>query len=95
MDSGNRHAYVGQVLRRIGVPALSAGMLLLCGGVAMAAYVPHGTYAETCRNIHVEGPYLRAVCTRLDGGWNVTQIFVPHCGRSNISNQNGHLTCGE
>ncbi len=62
---------------------------------AFASYVPHGSYAETCRQIHTEGPDLVALCARVDGSWNYTRIFMPRCDGNNVSNQNGHLTCGE
>jgi hypothetical protein len=62
---------------------------------AIASFVPHGTYAQTCRHIHVDGPYLEASCARADGSWRWTRIFVPRCGGIEISNQNGHLACGE
>lgn len=62
---------------------------------AVASVVPHGTYAQTCRHIHVDGPYLQADCARADGSWRWTRIFAPRCGGVEISNQNGRLTCGE
>jgi len=62
---------------------------------ALASYVPHGSYAATCRQIHTEGPYLVAFCARVDGSWNYTRIFVPSCDGDNVTNQNGHLSCGE
>ena len=62
---------------------------------ALASFVPHGTYAQTCRNIHVNGPYLTAASARVDGSWRWTRIFAPRCGGIEISNQNGRLTCGE
>ncbi len=69
--------------------------LVLDTPIAMAAFVPHGTYAQTCRDIHVNGPYLEAACARADGSWRRTRIFAPRCAGIEISNQNGRLTCGE
>ena len=62
---------------------------------AIASFVPHGTYAQTCRHIQVEGPYLEASCARADGSWRWTRIFAPRCAGVEISNRNGHLACGE
>ena len=62
---------------------------------ALASYVPHGSYAASCREIHTEGPDLVALCARVDGSWNYTRIFMPRCDGDTISNQNGHLTCGK
>src|SRR5260370_38506091 len=33
---------------------------------------PRGDYAETCRNIHMEGDRLVAECQKRDGGWRKT-----------------------
>src|SRR5258708_33308791 len=35
---------------------------------------PRGGYAETCRNIHMEGDRLGAECQRRDGGWRKTSL---------------------
>ena len=61
---------------------------------ALAGYVPDGSYAQSCRQIHTEGPYLVAMCARVDGSWNYTRVFMPRCEGEGISNQNGHLSCG-
>ena len=61
---------------------------------ALAAYFPHGSYLATCRGVHIEGDELVAFCTRIDGRWHHTRIFVPAC-RGDISNYDGHLRCGE
>jgi hypothetical protein len=74
----------------VGTAAVAAG-----AGPALAEYVPHGSYASSCRDIHKDGPYLYAYCARVDGSWHYTRVFVPRCGGGNISNQDGHLTCGE
>lgn len=62
---------------------------------ARASYIPRGSYVATCRHIRTEGPDLFAVCTRVDGSWNRTRIFVPACRSDVISNWDGHLRCGE
>jgi hypothetical protein len=61
---------------------------------AFAYYVPGGSYVATCRHIHASGPYLDAVCRRVDGSWRYSHIFVDRCGGAGISNQDGHLSCG-
>jgi hypothetical protein len=61
----------------------------------LAAFVPRGTYEKSCRNVQVDGPYLTAICARVDGSWRWTRIFAPRCDGLEISNQNGRLTCGE
>ena len=62
---------------------------------ALAAYFPRGSYLATCRGVHVDGEDLVAFCTRLDGRWHHTRIFVPACRGDIISNHDGHLRCGE
>ena len=62
---------------------------------ALADYVPNGSYVATCRSIHIEGDDLVAFCTRVDGRWHHTRIFVPACRGDTISNHDGHLRCGE
>lgn len=81
-------------------PRTIAGALVL-GAVALATaqpasayYVPGGSYVATCRHIHASGPYLEAVCQRVDGSWRYSHIFVDRCGGAGISNQDGHLSCG-
>ena len=76
--------------------ALLLGTLGLASACApaLASYVPDGSYAASCRQIHTEGPYLVALCARVDGSWNYTRIFMPRCDGDTISNQNGHLSCG-
>ncbi len=69
------------------------GLASICAP-ALAAYVPDGSYGASCREIRVDGPYLSALCARVDGSWHPTHIFVPRRGGSGISNQNGYLSCG-
>lgn len=86
--------------RKIPHTMLTAVVLGLLGSASVSApvrasYVPRGSYVATCRHIHTEGPDLFAICTRVDGSWNRTRIFVPGCHGDSISNWDGHLRCGE
>lgn len=67
------------------------GTLSFC---APAFAIPGGSYAASCHQIHREGPYLVALCGRVDGSLRWSRIFVPRCGGTGVSNQNGHLVCG-
>jgi hypothetical protein len=100
--SAGAHASLARLGRnypvRITTSKAIIALLLALGSVAspaMAFYVPHGSYAKTCREIHLHGPYLTALCARLDGSWRYSRLFAPRCGGFGISNQNGHLACGE
>ena len=67
----------------------------LAGAVALATIPAHaqpgGSYVESCRDIRTSGDTVSAVCRRMDGSWERTQ--VSGC-RGGIANTNGHLTCG-
>ena len=67
----------------------------LAGAVALTTIPAHaqpgGSYVESCRDIRTSGDTVSAVCRRMDGSWERTQ--VSGC-RGGIANTNGHLTCG-
>ena len=67
----------------------------LAGAVALTTIPAHaqpgGSYVESCRDIRTAGDTVSAVCRRMDGSWERTQ--VSGC-RGPIANANGHLTCG-
>ena len=46
---------------------------------------------RTCRDVRTFGNTVSAVCRRMDGSWERTE--VSGC-RGPIANMNGHLTCG-
>ncbi len=78
----------------------SAAVILAGLGVAAsvstasAFAVPGGSYARSCGRIQMNGPMLSAFCRRVNGSLAFSRIFVPRCGGSGVSNQNGHLVCG-
>lgn len=57
-------------------------------------WLPPGNYKETCRNMRVNGDRLNAECQRREGSWRFTSIEYDEC-YSDITNQNGQLTCGQ
>ena len=57
-------------------------------------WLPPGNYKESCSDIRVEGDILQARCQRRDGSWRFTSINYEDC-YSDITNQNGRLTCGQ
>ena len=57
-------------------------------------WLPPGNYKDSCTNIRVEGDILQARCQRRDGSWRFTSINYEDC-YSDITNQNGRLTCGQ
>src|ERR1700757_4897635 len=67
----------------------------LAGAVALTTVPAHaqpgGSYVESCREIRTFGDTVSAVCRRMDGSWQQTE--VRGC-RGGIANMNGHLTCG-
>jgi hypothetical protein len=67
----------------------------LAGAVALttipAQAQPGGSYVESCRDIRSFGDTVSAVCRRMDGSWERTE--VRGC-RGGIANMDGHLTCG-
>ena len=67
----------------------------LAGAVALTTVPAHaqpgGSYVESCRDIRAFGDTVSAVCRRMDGSWQQTE--VRGC-RGGIANTNGHLTCG-
>ena len=67
----------------------------LAGALALTTIPAHaqpgGSYLETCRDVRTFGNSVSAVCRRMDGSWEKTE--VSGC-RGPIANMNGHLTCG-
>lgn len=54
--------------------------------------LPKGSYKSTCKDIRVDGDYLRAKCEKRNGGWNNTKIKYKKCS-GDIWNDNGELRC--
>lgn len=72
---------------------LLAGAVLSSLGCVPAFAFPGGSYAASCRRIHMEGPYLTALCGDGYGGARWSRIFARECGGTGVSNQHGHLVC--
>ncbi len=63
-----------------------------------AVSAPHGTYRNTCRNIHVKRHHivyynLLATCQNNHGRWVHAKLKKFRRCRGNIANHNGHLRC--
>lgn len=81
---------------------LAAAMLLAAFGAltlastAEAQNAPNGSYRQSCRNIQMEGrDDLIAECRRQNGNWRNTKIDIDKCRGRDITNNNGHLECGD
>jgi hypothetical protein len=56
--------------------------------------IPPGDYRRTCKDMRVSGQRLDATCQKEDGNWRNTSLDnFSRCGNQ-ISNVDGHLTCG-
>ena len=83
------------MLRKITAVVLFATISMTGSLSAFADEIPGGSWINSCRNVHMDGPYLTALCGRANGeGERWARLFVPRCGRSGVSNQDGHLVCG-
>lgn len=56
--------------------------------------IPPGTYADSCRNIHVDGDKLIAECQKRNGDWRQTSLDDFQRCSSAPANDNGKLVCG-
>jgi hypothetical protein len=74
--------------------AFLAATVLAVFGSGPALAIPGGSYAASCHEIHMEGPYLTALCGTGNGNLRWSRIFAPRCGGTGVSNQHGHLVCG-
>ena len=54
---------------------------------------PGGSWAQSCRNGHVESGILRADCRRRDGNWWKASIRLNRCPRDRFANVDGQLRC--
>lgn len=73
---------------------------LECGGHRYAGsygryQLPGGSWNQSCRSAMIRGDDLVAECRERDGGWNRTRLDLDDCRGRPVSNQNGHLRCGE
>ncbi|MGA0593509.1 CVNH domain-containing protein [Enterovirga sp. CN4-39] len=50
-----------------------------------------GSFAQSCRDIQQDGPYLSATCRMRGGGWRPSRIDTRSC--RSIGNNNGRLAC--
>jgi hypothetical protein len=83
------------MLKPILTSAVFAGALALSPATMAQWYgAPGGSYLESCGDVQVFGDSLAAHCRRVDGGWQRTVLRGLGSCAGDISNQNGHLTCG-
>jgi len=54
---------------------------------------PGGSYAQSCRDIHVGGDDLHARCQTRDGSWHETKLDDYNKCHGDILNDNGNLKC--
>ena len=54
--------------------------------------LPGGSYKLSCRDIRVDGKYLKAECKKTNGLWRYTDIKYSNCD-DGIINDNGRLKC--
>jgi hypothetical protein len=59
------------------------------------ANVPSGSYAETCRDIRVNGDRIEATCDNGRGKWRQTSLDNFQRCNSEIVNLHGHLSCNK
>lgn len=55
--------------------------------------IPPGSYRESCRDIRVRGNSLEAVCMDAAGSWRQTYLDGFERCSSDVTNENGRLTC--
>jgi len=72
---------------------MTLAVLLSFGSVPAFAFTG-GSYVASCRSIHMEGPYLTALCGDGYGGARWSRIYASCCAGTGVSNQHGHLVCG-
>jgi len=54
---------------------------------------PRGSYARTCRDIHMEGSTLRASCQKNNSHWKDASLKHADACRGQLINDNGRLRC--
>jgi hypothetical protein len=57
------------------------------------ALPPRGSYAQSCRDVFVNGITLNAQCQNRGGGWQLTQLGSFNTCQGEIHNFDGRLTC--
>jgi hypothetical protein len=75
--------------------ALAAPMaLLMLSSLAVSAHAqPRGSYLRSCRDVHMRGDALVAVCRHRGGGMERTVLPDVRSCVGDIGNQNGTLVC--
>ena len=84
----NRHGHVGRC-----AAIVMAAVLLPLAALPARAQAPAGSYLETCTHVRGFGDRIVADCRRVDGGWSRTALRDVDGCTSDISNQNGQLSC--
>ena len=64
-------------------------------GCGPALAQPRGSYLESCTEVDRNGPFLEALCRDTRGAWVPSRLNLASCGRGEIANINGRLTCAE
>jgi hypothetical protein len=76
----------------------TAALLVTMSAAGVGAFgqpaLAYGSFEKTCTHIRAYGPYIEALCRRVDGSWRFSRIYAPRCGGIHVSNQDGHLSCG-
>lgn len=65
----------------------------LLPSITPAEAAPGGSYLASCGRVQQRGPILTAVCRDRDGRRVPTSLDVRDCGRGDIANIDGRLSC--
>jgi hypothetical protein len=74
--------------------AMAASAVAFAGAQNYGYGAPQGSYQRSCYNIYMNGSTLSAICTAPNGQRITSSLNVNGCSGSDISNQNGYLSCG-
>jgi len=74
--------------------AAAVGGILSMRAPASAAYIPPGSYSQSCDSIAVVRGNLNAKCQDTSGNWHLAQINIASCPSGNFANNDGELQCG-
>jgi hypothetical protein len=73
---------------------IGVGCWMRSSNVAHAkGQIPDGSYKQTCWGIYTKGHTLGAMCKRMDGALQYTELKDFHLCVGGISNKNGNLRC--
>lgn len=66
---------------------------LSCSGIGGGGQLPPGSYRNSCNNAYMTGRTLNASCRDNRGRYVRATLDIRTCGRRDITNVNGRLTC--